>query len=222
MSQAVASNIRLGLRNPPVATAPNAAQAPQIAADRRRHARFEVLLAGRFMRPDKNEYACHVTSISVGGAVFQSPVAVSEGERIVAYIDSLGGIEGVVARAFADSFALKIAATQHKREKIAAQITWLINRSELDGMDARRPGHERIASNEKATILRLPNDEEFEVKLQDLSISGASVIVADRPPLGAEVTIGKLRALVVRHHADGIGVQFLDIQNPEALRRTFG
>jgi hypothetical protein len=221
MPHALASNVRLGLRTA-AAPAPRADQTPQIAADRRRHARFEVNLVGRFMRADKQEYACQVTSISVGGAVFKSPVGVSEGERIVAYLDNIGGIEGVVVRALPDGFALKIAATQHKREKIAAQITWLINRTELEGMNARRPGHERIASTEISTIMHLPNGEEIEVKLQDLSISGASILVADRPPLGAAVTIGKLRALVARHHAEGVGVQFLDIQTAEALRRNFG
>jgi PilZ domain len=222
MSNAADQNIRLGLRKIAVAPAPTSGPTPQIAADRRRHARFEVNLAGRFMRADKQDHACHVTSISVGGAVFNTPVAVSEGERIVAYLDNIGGIEGVVARTSQDGFALRIAATQHKREKIAAQITWLINRCELEGMDARRPGHERITSTEKKTILRMYSGEEVEVRLQELSISGASVLVANRPPLGTEVTIGKLRALVARHHAEGVGVQFVDIQNPEALRRTFG
>ena len=31
-----------------------------------------------------------------------------------------------------------------------------------------------------------------------------------------------LRARVVRHHPEGFGVQFIDIQNPAALRRYFG
>jgi PilZ domain len=195
---------------------------PQIEADRRRHVRFEVNLLGRFMRADKNEYPCRAISISVGDAAFMSPVTVTTGERVVAYLDSIGGIEGVVTRVIDGGFAVKISATQHKREKLAAQITWLINRAELDGMEARRSGHERIASGNKTSILRLPNDEEFDVQLQDVSISGASVVLSDRPAIGTEVSLGKLRARVMRHHADGIGVQFLDIQNPEALRRSFG
>jgi hypothetical protein len=31
-----------------------------------------------------------------------------------------------------------------------------------------------------------------------------------------------LRARVVRHHPQGFGVQFLDIQNQASLRRQFG
>ena len=56
----------------------------------------------------------------------------------------------------------------------------------------------------------------------DVSISGASIATPARPEIGTEVILGKLRARVVRHHADGFGVRFLDIQNPTALRRYFG
>jgi PilZ domain len=198
------------------------ADEPQLDADRRRHVRFEVSLLGRFMRPDRQEFPCRAISLSVGDAHFMSPVPVPVGERIVAYLDEIGGIEGTVTRVEDGAFALRINASQHKREKLAAQITWLINRSELEGIDARRAGHERIASSDKRTMLRLPDDQEIEVRLQDVSISGASILIASRPPLGAVVSLGKLRARVVRHHAEGVGVQFLDIQNPDALRRYFG
>ncbi len=191
-------------------------------AENRRHLRFEMNLLGRFMRADKQEYPCRVIDLSVGGASFLVPVDVDLGERIVAYLDQIGGVEGTVVRAFDGGFALKFSASLHKREKIAAQITWLINRSELDGIEARRPGHERVTSDNKSTVMRLMDDQEFDVTLQDVSISGASVITTARPPLGMQVTVGKLRTMVVRHHGDGVGVQFLDIQNPDALRRYFG
>jgi hypothetical protein len=35
------------------------------------------------------------------------------------------------------------------------------------------------------------------------------------------VTIGKLQARVMRHHAEGIGVEFIDVQQPTSLRRYF-
>lgn len=203
---------------------PSAAQSgpARDPAENRRHLRFEMNLLGRFMRADKQEYPCRLIDLSVGGAAFLAPVAVNLDERIVAYLDQIGGVEGYVVRAFDGGFALKFNASLHKREKIAAQITWLINRSELDGIEARRPGHERVTSDNKSTIMRLMDDQEFDVTLLDVSISGASVITTQRPPLGMHVTVGKLRALVVRHHGDGVGVQFLDIQNPDALRRYFG
>lgn len=195
---------------------------PQIDADRRLHVRFEVNILGRFMRADKQEYPCRVLNMSIGDAAFIAPVEVEVGERIVAYLEHIGGIEGTVTRVMDGGFAFRIAATQHKREKLAAQITWLVNRAELDGIEARRSGHDRIASGDQPTVMRIDDEQDVEVRLQDVSISGASVLTEIKPRLGSEIMLGKLRALVVRHHAEGIGVQFLDIQNPDALRRYFG
>ncbi len=193
----------------------------QPIVDQRRHIRFPLNLLGRFMRANKQEYPCRLHDISVGGLAVMSPVDVDAAERIIVYLDQLGGIEGTVVREFAGGFALKVNATPYKREKLAAQITWLLNRPTIDGPDSRRVGHERIAAVNKTSLLRLPDGTEVEVSIQDVSISGASIITTARLPNGSEVSLGKLRALVVRQHALGVGLQFVDIQNPDALRRYF-
>lgn len=192
----------------------------RIATDRRRHKRFAVTLLGRFMRTSKHEYPCKLRDISVGGASMMSPVEVSVGERIIAYFDHLGGLEGAVVRAFDGGFAIRLSATQHKREKLAAQITWLVNRDELPGIEERR--HERFVVPNSLSMLKLPDGSQVECHLQDVSLSGASVITVARPAVGSEVILGRLRARVVRHHEIGLGLAFLDIQDPEALRRYFG
>jgi len=194
----------------------------QPVIERRRHIRFAINLLGRFMRANKQEYPCRLNDISVGGVAVMSPVDVEIDERIIVYLDQLGGIEGTVVRLLPGGFALKVKATPYKREKLAAQITWLINRPKIEGPDARRAGHERTAMANKPSLLRLPDGSEIEVGIQDVSISGASITTKARLPNGQEVCLGKLRALVVRQHAEGVGVQFLDIQNPDALRRYFG
>ena len=50
------------------------------------------------MRESKEEHPCKLVDISAGGAAVMSPVAVPLGERVVAYFDHIGGIEGMVAR----------------------------------------------------------------------------------------------------------------------------
>jgi hypothetical protein len=149
-----------------------------------------------------------------------SPVEVEVGERIIAYFDDLGGIEGTVVRLFEGGFAMGLKATQHKRDKLAAQITWLLNKDQLGGIDARR--HERIAVGNKSSILKLPDGSSVKCRVLDVSLSGASIGTDARPPIGSEVIYGKLRCRVMRYHAAGIGVLFLDIPDPEALRRYFG
>ena len=193
----------------------------RIAPDRRRHKRQPLLFLGRFMRANKQEYPCKLKDISVGGVAVMSPVTVDEGERVIAYFDHIGGLEGHVVRLFEGGFAFRISASQHKREKLAAQITWLVNEAELDGIAGRR--HERLPSNaNKTSTLTLAEGVSTNCRVLDVSLSGASIATDARPLVGAEVLFGKLRCRVMRYHDRGIGLQFLDIQDPEALRRYFG
>ena len=106
------------------------ADAPPVT-DQHRYKRFELALLGRFMRANKQEYPCKLNDISVGGASVNAPVEVELGERIVAYFDEIGGIEGSVVQVFEGGFAMGLKATQHKRDKLAAQITWLINKDAM-------------------------------------------------------------------------------------------
>lgn len=192
----------------------------RVIPDRRRHRRVEFALLGRFMRANKLEFPCKLNDISVGGASMMSPVEVEMGERIVAYFDHVGGIEGSVVRVFEGGFAISIQASQHKREKLAAQLTWLINQHELGLPDERR--HDRVPLVGKSSTLKLDDGQAIECAVLDISLSGASVGTDVRPAIGTAVTLGKLRARIVRHHEAGLGVEFVDIQEPEALRRHFG
>lgn len=194
----------------------------RITPDRRRYKRFAIPLLGRFMRANKQEYPCKLNDVSLSGVSLMSPVPVELDERIVAYFDHLGGLEGHAVRQFDGGFAIALSATQHKREKLAAQIMWLINRHEIQGAEERRHERIQVANAMQLSALRLPEDIVIQTKVLDVSLSGASLATEARPPIGAEVQLGKLRARVARHHDQGIGVQFIDIQEPEALRRYFG
>ncbi|MFV0298793.1 MAG: PilZ domain-containing protein, partial [Hyphomicrobiaceae bacterium] len=111
-------------------------------------------------------------------------------------------------------------ATQRKREKLAAQITWLINKHELQATDLRK--HERIVPRNQEATLILGDGSKVICKILDVSVSGAMLETSVKLPIDSQVHIGKLRCRVVRHHEAGIAVQFADIQQPTALRRYFG
>lgn len=192
---------------------------PTGAPDRRRHRRFAIALLGRFMRADRHEYPCKLVDISVEGAAMNAPVALEIGERVVAYFDRIGGLEGRVVRVFDGGFAVELITTAHKREKLAAQIAGLASSQECGRIESRR--HVRLALGNKSTTIKI-NDEILAAVVIDVSISGASVRTQARPAIGSEIMLGRLRARVVRHHSDGIGLEFMDIQNPDAVRRHFG
>jgi hypothetical protein len=191
----------------------------QPATDKRRHKRVAITLLGRFMRANRHEYPCRLNDISVGGAAINSPVAVDEGERIVVYFDHIGGLEGSVVRVFEGGFAMQFRTTARKREKLAAQLTWLLNRDVLSGVTERR--HERGSVADQNKTVLLDTGETLDCEVVDVSISGASLRMDMRPPIGSSLMLGRMRGRVMRHHDHGIGVQFVDIQEPEALRRHF-
>ena len=195
---------------------------PRIVADRRRFRRVHVDLLGRFMRADKQEFSCRMYDISIGGCALltQTPVPVEPGEKVIAYFDQLGRLEGPVARIFDGGFAMTLQASIHRREKLCATLTWLVNKGELPGIDERR--HERNTPTNDMGELKLDEGIVVACRILDVSISGASVATDARPVPGQVVMLGKLRARVVRHHETGLALEFLDVQNPSALRRSFG
>ena len=201
---------------------PQPAEPPGLA-EMRLHQRFIVPVAGRYMRADKSEHSCSVNDISVGGVSLTVPISkagkVAMDERIVAHIEQLGLLEGQVARIWTGGFVFKILATQHKREKLAAQLTWLLNEPDLKGAAARQ--HERIAVTNRNAELTLTGGITLPCLLLDVSLSGASVACRAKPDIDEEVRLGRLKARVVRHHTEGVGLQFSEILDPDTLRAYF-
>jgi len=191
----------------------------RVAPDRRRFRRVELSLLGRFMRQNHEEHHCRLLAISVGGASLQGPLTVDIDETVVVYFDELGRLEGRVVRRMADGFAIEFKATPRKREKLAEQLTWLINRNILGLPDERR--HERLVPTRKEVTLHLPNGANVVCSMIDMSVGGASVSTDVRPEIGTEIVLGRLRGRIVRHHDAGLGIEFTDMQNVTALKRHF-
>jgi hypothetical protein len=175
--------------------------------ERRRHQRVKVRLVGRFMRSDRNEFDCELIDASPGGIAFSSDAGVERGERIVAYINEIGRIEGKVARIFSGGFAVQMNLVAAKRKKLADQLTWLANRSSLGLPEDRR--YQRIAPRNRRTILKLADGSEFAASLIDISILAAALRVDFQPSIGSRVVVGSTAAEVVRHIDRGIAVEYL-------------
>ncbi len=186
-----------------------------LSQDRRRFQRVKVNLLGRFMLADRREFPCQVVDMSPGGMALIAPVGGAPGERIIAYVDHLGRLEGHVARIFQNGFAMTIAATARKRDKLAAQLTWLANRHILDSPEDRR--HGRMPPRNPMGRLIMPNGVNLTCRIIDVSQSGAGIATDQRPPIGALVTLGKVQGRVVRHLEDGFAIEFTRLQHPDFL-----
>ncbi len=120
-----------------------------LAEERRRFQRVRVNLLGRYMLADRREYPCQVANMSPGGMAIIAPVSGQAGERVIAYIDHVGRLEGTITRLYQNGFAMTVAATARKRDKLAAQLTWLANRHILGLPEDRR--HGRVVPKDPVT-----------------------------------------------------------------------
>jgi len=185
--------------------------------ERRRHQRVKVNLLGRYMLADRREYPCQVIDMSPGGMALAAPVLGAPGERVIAYVDHLGRLEGKIARMIDNGFAMTISATSRKRDKLAAQLTWLANRQILNLPEDRR--HGRFTPRNQMGRLILPNGTNITVRVIDVSASGAAISINPdlRPPVGSPVTIGKTPGRVVRHIEDGFAIEFMRLQHSDSI-----
>lgn len=186
--------------------------------DRRRNQRVNVSLLGRFMLEDRREYPCQTQNMSPGSVALTTPIVGRVGERVVAYLDHIGRVEGQIVRAYDGGFAMTINATLRKKDKLAAKLTWLANRHELNLPEDRR--HDRATPHITSVMVSLPDGREYRAKVIDMSMSGAALGVDVRPPIGSPVNVGKLRASVVRHSDEGIAIEFATLQTPTSLEQN--
>jgi hypothetical protein len=191
---------------------------PNLAAAGKYHS-VKVQLYGRFMLADRTEHVCQIDEMSPGDVVITTDVMANNGERIIAYIDHIGRVEGIVERVVNGGFLLALAASDRKKNKIAAQLTWLANKHELDMPEDRR--HQRIAPRNPITTLSMADGRQYPCRILDLSISGAAVELRMRPALNSQVVLGSMRGRVVRHFEEGIAIEFATVQSREAIDIAF-
>jgi hypothetical protein len=113
---------------------------------------------------------------------------------------------------------MTVAATPRKRDKLAAQLTWLANRHILNLPEDRR--HGRIIPRKPVTHLAMPNGVHFTCRIIDLSLSGAAVATDQRPAIGMLVNLGTVQGRVVRHLEEGFAVEFTRLQHPDFLEES--
>jgi len=185
------------------------------AEERRRFQRVKVHLLGRYMLPDRREFPCQVINMSPGGLALLAPGIGNVGDRVIAYLDHIGRVEGKITRIIDNGFAMTIGATARKRDKLAAQLTWLANRDILNLPEDRR--HDRIVPRNPIAVLTLDDGTKMTCRIIDLSLSGAAISAETRPPMRSQVMLGRVAARVIRNLEDGFAIEFVHSQLAETL-----
>lgn len=159
------------------------------------------------MLSDRHEYPCQTRNMSPGGLALYAPTKGEIGERVVVYLDQLGRIEGLITRKLENGFALALNVPLTKRDKLADQLTWLVNRSALGMPEDRR--HEREIVTNRRALVKLQTGREFSARIIDISLSGIALHEREKLPVGTRLIVGKTPGRVVRHLETGFAVEFL-------------
>jgi hypothetical protein len=114
-----------------------------------------------------------------------------------------------------NGFAMTVSATPRKRDKLAAQLTWLANRKILNLPEDRR--HDRIVPRNPIARLTLADGRVMNCRIIDLSLSGAAVSAEYKPEVGSQLMLGTVQGQVVRHLEDGFAIEFAHPQLPETV-----
>lgn len=172
-------------------------------SERRRQKRSAMTLQVRFLLQDGSEHSGVVTNVSVGGMNIASTVKPAEGSIIIAYVEELGRLEGIVARVDDQGIALRLTLSALRRDKLEERLG-----TGKKASDGRR--FQRDATAGATRILRA-DGRELAARVIDLSLGGVSLESAEWPPLGEQVMVGKMRGRVVRHHETGFAIEFSEI-----------
>ena len=179
--------------------------------------RVTVNLNGRLMLTSSQaEYDCRALDMSSTEVVFQCAAFPAVNERIVAYVDHIGRLECSVGRLIDHGFICRLHVTERKREKLAAQLTWLANKHKFNLPEDRR--HERITPRDSRSEINLDDGRAYPCRIIDLSMSGAAVEIDVRPALGTPVRLGNMRGRVVRHFQEGVAIEFANVLSREGLQ----
>lgn len=153
--------------------------------------------------------------MSPGGLAMLAPGIGNVGDRVIAYLDHIGRVEGKITRIIDNGFAMNVGATPRKRDKLAAQLTWLANRDILNLPEDRR--HDRLIPRNPIAILTMEDGQRMTCRIIDMSLSGAAIAAEYHPPVKSLVSLGRVQARVVRHLDEGFALEFLHEQLAETL-----
>lgn len=185
--------------------------------DARRHRRIFISLPVRFMLAEGSEHRGLLFDMSPGGLSVTSELIPPIDMRIVLYIDDIGRVEGVVARHHPYGFAVHLATTQTRRDKIAERLIFHANSHRLRADDLR--AHERTETDHRTRCV-LPDGSALNCRVLDLSLTGAAIEITPAPEIGTEIVIGRMQGRVVRLIENGVAVRFLDAGSSQASMQS--
>jgi hypothetical protein len=188
-----------------------------VIVQRREDAPKVVSVPGRFSfadvrnaRGERRVYGCHAVNPSIREIAIASPVGAKMCVRVIAYIDHLGKLEGLVTRVLQRGFVMGIYANGHDRQRLATKIEWLEQHRNSEVRDQRADS--RFVPKYPYSRMMLADGYTENCLILDMSVSGAALSADTVPAIGTVLAVGKIVSRVVRHFDEGFAVRFVERQ----------
>ncbi|MEQ9434779.1 PilZ domain-containing protein [Hyphomonas sp.] len=175
--------------------------------DRRLHKRVPLHLDGQVLDTDQADHPMSTIDISCSGAMILSDFRPESGAQVVCYFNELGRVAATVIRATPTGFAVQFRIVDHKRDKLADRLTWLLNKDQLDLVEDRAASRKPESG---PALLILEDGREIKCRVLDISLTGASFEAEDATPMvGDTVFAGNVRGQVVRVGGKSFAIRYV-------------
>ena len=180
---------------------------PYRGPERRRDKRRAMTLNGRILCAGKGEAVrCTLIDISPGGAAVSCRHQLTRGDVVILFVDELGKFEGAVVDHADQRVSLQFDQSERARKRAMEKIA-LFKQGRLKDVPAMKTVH--YAYDPVMSRFTSSDGRTADCEILDISLTEASLRTHTRPRLNDIIHIGLSSARVVRHHADGIGIEFL-------------
>ncbi|MEM6627451.1 MAG: PilZ domain-containing protein [Pseudomonadota bacterium] len=176
-----------------------------LAKDRRRYRRVAYRAPAQCLSARGEEFSAMTVDLAAGGVAIAATHTMDLGEELVIYIAGIGRLAGRIARAIDKGYALSTSLVPHKREKIADQLTWLVNKDRLKLEEDRKS----IRRNAAGSVRVSYDGVISQCDVIDVSVLGIALKTqGPRPPIGAEIVVGQNAGVCARYMDNGFAVEF--------------
>jgi hypothetical protein len=180
---------------------------PARSNDRRQNERIVITLAGKLFVPaEETTLDCTVVNLSVGGASIRCPNPPPLDAFVVLYVDGFGRFECVATHFAKRVLGLKFTCKEAKRKRLEQDLIGFVKEGMVGVTRSRH--YPRADASSKIGHFTCVDGEPIACEVLDVSFQGALLKTTLRPVIGEVIQLGQTRGWVVRHHDDGIGVQF--------------
>jgi len=176
-------------------------------SERRQFERVRLYMPGQLFNPvDEQSLECKVLDLSAGGAAVQIEGNFSAGDKFVLYVMGFGRFEGRVVLHEKNVLRLAFVIGASKQNRLKDMLALFVSQG-LTGIAEQRKQKREMAIG-SGFIVR-SDGQQLKCEVLDVSLEGVSLRIRARPAIGEIVNLGRSWGRVVRHHEDGIAVQFV-------------